>query len=210
MNLISPPSTAPGAASSVGPGEALPSPRLSGPVSLEAALEARRSIRSFSTEALTRAEIGQLLWAAQGITDAEGRRTAPSAGALYPLELDAVTPDGVFRYRPEGHLLVQRSSADLRLALRVAASDQASVSEAALVIVISGVASRTSGRYGPRTERYLALDAGHVAQNVLLEAVSLGLGAVPIGAFDDTAVRRVLALADEEAPIYLVAVGYPR
>lgn len=193
------------------PGEALPSPRLSGPVSLEETLAARRSVRSFTDEALTRAEIGQLLWAAQGLTDADGHRTAPSAGARYPLELDVVTAEGVARYVPDGHRLVRRSATDGRAALRRAALDQASVGEAPLVIVISGVVERTAARYGTeRAERYVALEAGHAAQNVLLEAVSLGLGAVPVGAFDDAEVRRVLALADGEAPLYLIPVGHPR
>lgn len=191
--------------------EPLPSPRLVGPLSLEAALEARRSIRSFTAEALTRAEIGQLLWAAQGITDVAGHRTAPSAGALYPLELDIVTADGVARYVPDGHGLVLRGATDLRPALRWAALDQSAIGEAPLIIVISGVVERTAARYGAeRAERYVALEAGHAAQNVLLEAVSLGLGAVPVAAFDDAEVRRVLALADGEAPLYLIPVGHPR
>lgn len=194
-----------------GPEEALPSPRLGGPLSLEEALAARRSVRSFSEEALTRAEIGQLLWAAQGVTDADGHRTTPSAGALYPLELDVVTVDGLARYVPEGHRLIPRGSADLRPALRRGALDQAAVGEAPLVIVISGVVGRTAARYGAeRAERYVALEAGHAAQNVLLGAVSLGLGAVPIGAFDDAEVRRVLALAEGEDPLYLIPVGHPR
>ncbi len=194
-----------------GPPEALPSPRLTGPVSLEEALRTRRSIRSFTTVALTRAEIGQLLWAAQGITDADGRRTTPSAGALYPLELDVVTTDGLDRYVPDGHRLVRRGSADLRPALQQAALDQSAVGEAPLVIVISAVVERTAARYGAeRAERYVALEAGHAAQAILLEAVSLGLGAVPVGAFDDAAVRRVLALADGEGPLYLIPVGHPR
>jgi SagB-type dehydrogenase family enzyme len=196
---------------SLGPEESLPSPLLAGRISLEEALQARRSIRSFTAAALTRAEIGQLLWAAQGVTDADGHRTAPSAGALYPLELDVVTADGLARYVPDGHRLARRGPADLRPALRQAALDQPAVGEAPLVIVISGVVERTAARYGAeRAERYVALEAGHAAQNILLESVSLGLGAVPVGAFDDAAVRRVLALADGEAPLYLIVVGHPR
>ena len=196
---------------SLGSEEALPSPSLAGRISLEEALQARRSVRSFTAEALTRAEIGQLLWAAQGVTDADGHRTAPSAGALYPLELDVVTADGLARYVPDGHRLARRGPADLRPALRQAALDQPAVGEAPLVIVISGVVERTAARYGTeRAERYVALEAGHAAQNILLESVSLGLGAVPVGAFDDAAVRRVLALADGEAPLYLIVVGHRR
>ena len=199
--------TAPGGAR----GDALPSPRLDGPLSLEESLAARRSIRSFAPRPLTLAEIGQLLWAAQGLTDADGRRTAPSAGARYPLRVHVVTAEGLARYVPEGHRLVRRGSADLRADLRRAALDQAAVGEAPLVIVITAVIERTAERYGAeRAERYVALEAGHAAQNVLLEAVSLGLGAVPIGAFDDAQVRRVLELTEDEAPLYLVPVGHPR
>lgn len=201
------PATTPG--TSAGQAEALPSPRLTGGLELDAALAARRSVRSFTPRPLTPAEIGQLLWSAQGVTDAAGHRTAPSAGATYPLELDVVTADGLARYLPDGHALVRRGSADLRPALRQAALDQEAVGAAPLVIVIVGVEDRTAARYGERAARYVALEAGHAAQNVLLEAVSLGLGAVPIGSFDDGAVRRVLGLADGEAPLYLVPVGHP-
>ena len=208
VNLLSPAQSAP---TGRGASEALPSPQLVGALSLEEALQARRSIRSFSTRMLTRTEIGQLLWAAQGVTDAAGHRTAPSAGALYPLELDVVTPDGVARYTPAEHRLTWRTATDIRPALRAAALDQAVVGEAPLIIVVSGVVERTATRYGTeRAQRYVALEAGHAAQNVLLQAVSLGLGAVPIGAFDDAAVRRILSLADDEAPLYLIPVGRPR
>ncbi len=194
-----------------GPAVALPSPRTTGPLALEEAMASRRSVRGFTGAELTSGEIGQLLWAAQGVTDAAGHRTAPSAGALYPLELDVVTADGLARYEPDGHRLVFRSLVDLRPALRLAALDQAAVEEAPVVIVISGVVERTAARYGAeRAERYVALEAGHAAQNVLLEAVGLGLGAVPMGAFADEAVRRVLDLLDGESPLYLIPVGRPR
>ena len=190
--------------------EALPSPRIDGPGSLEAALHGRRSVRSFAGTPLTVEELGQLLWAAQGVTDEAGHRTAPSAGATYPLELDVVTPDGLARYLPDGHRLAWRGDADLRAALADAAQGQAAVLEAPLVIVVSGVVDRTAVRYGARAERYVAMEAGHAAQNLLLEAVSLDLGAVLVGAFDDEAVRRLLGLADGEVPLYLVPVGHPR
>jgi SagB-type dehydrogenase family enzyme len=190
--------------------EALPSPRVDGQVSLEAALQGRRSVRSFGDTPLTIEQIGQLLWAAQGVTDDEGHRTAPSAGATYPLELDVVTADGLARYLPDGHRLAWRGAVDLRATLAEAALGQAAVLEAPLVLVISGVQERTAARYGKRAERYVAMEAGHAAQNVLLEAVSLDLGAVLVGAFDDVAVRRLLGLADGEAPLYLVPVGHPR
>ena len=194
-----------------GPGEPLPPPRLDGLLSLEEALAARRSVRSFTPEPLTLEEIGQLLWAAQGITDPSGLRTAPSAGARYPLHVYVATAAGLARYVPEGHQLLRRGSTDLRADLKRAALDQEAIGEAPLVLAICAVVERTAERYGAeRAERYVAMEAGHAAQNVLLEAVSLGLGAVPIGAFDDAAVQRVLGLGDGEAPLYLVPVGRPR
>jgi len=190
---------------------ALPAPRTSGPVSLEETLARRRSIRELAAEPLTPAEIGQRLWAAQGVTDAQGRRTAPSAGALYPLELYAVTAEGTSRYLPDRHALEPLGDRDLRPRLRWAAFDQAAIGEAPLVVVVVGVPSRTAAKYGPdRARRYVALEAGHAAQDLLLQAVSLGLGAVPIGAFDDAGVAAVLGLPSGYEPLYLLAVGHPR
>ncbi len=187
---------------------ALPSPRPLSSTSLDDALRSRRSIREFAPGALSAEVVGQLFWAAQGITSADGGRTAPSAGALYPLELYAVNSDGVFLYRPEQHDLVPVAARDVRDELRTAALGQDAIGQAALVIVITADVSRTAARYGPlRGERYVTLEAGHVAQNVLLEAVALGLGAVPIGAFDDDAVARAIALPTTLAPLYLIAVG---
>ena len=194
-------------ASPSGRREVLPPPATDGGMGLAAALSQRRSVRSFSGTPLTAAEIGQLLWAAQAVTDPAGHRTTPSAGATYPLEVDIVTFDGVARYQPAEHALIWRLAGELRPALREAALDQAAISDAPLVIVVSGVTVRTAGRYGDRAQRYVTLEAGHAAQNVLLQVTALGLGAVPIGSFDDEAVRRVLRLEADEAPLYLVPVG---
>ena len=171
----------------------------------------RRSVREFSARALTADEIGQLLWAAQAVTEAgRGLRAAPSAGALYPLELNAVTRVGVFRYRTVDHSLLQRDSHDLRGALASAALGQECVAGAPCVLAISSVPSRTMARYGARGMRYVMLEAGHAAQNILLEACTLGLSAVPVGAFDDNAVARVLKYGLGEQPLYLIPVGAPR
>lgn len=195
------------------PGQALalPQPRLQGTLSLEEALAKRRSVRSFGKQSLTMAELGQLLWAAQGLTAASGLRTAPSAGALYPLEVYAITPDGVYRYQPQGHQIILNLKGDARPALAAAALGQSSVADAPAVIAIAAVYARTSQKYGQtRTPRYVALEAGHVAQNVLLQAVALGLAAVPIGAFDDQRVQGVLNLPADQEPLYLIPVGHPR
>jgi SagB-type dehydrogenase family enzyme len=188
----------------------LPSPRLSGPASLEEVLAERRSVREFLADPLSDEELGQLLWAAQGVTDAEGRRTAPSAGALYPLELYAVTSAGVYHYDPATHSIATHRTGDHRRGLQTAALGQGSVGEAPVTFVIAAVYERTAVKYGDRAERYVHLEAGHAAQNVLLEAVALGLGAVPIGAFSDERVEALLELPPEERALYLIPVGHPR
>lgn len=190
---------------------ALPSPQTQGQRSFEETLADRHSIREVSDEPLSEAEVGQLLWAAQGVTDPQGRRTAPSAGALYPLELYAVTADAVFRYIPVDHAIELVANDDVRARLRAAAYDQSPVGEAPLVVVIAAVPARTEAKYGPeRAIRYVHLEAGHAAQNVLLQAVALDLGGVPIGAFDDAAVADVVGLRDGEVPLYLLPIGHPR
>jgi SagB-type dehydrogenase family enzyme len=189
---------------------ALPSPALRGSVSLEEALAGRRSVREYSAQTLTLGEIGQLLWAAQGVTSGDGRRTAPSAGATYPLELYAVTVDGVHHYLPAEHALSLVRPGDIRADLARAAVAQAFVAEAPLVVVVAAVPARTEARYGARAARYVALEAGHAAQNLLLEAVALGLVGVPVGSFDDEAVAELVGLGDGEEPLYLLPIGHPR
>ena len=188
----------------------LPAPDTAGEMSLEEALAARRSVREFEARALTEAELGQLLWAAQGTTDGRGYRTAPSAGALYPLEVYVATADGLFRYEVDRHALAVVRRADLRPALHEAALGQAAVGRAPAVFVIAAVYERTAAKYGAeRSPRYVHLEAGHAAQNLLLQAVALGLGAVSIGAFDDAGVQQALGLPEEEQPLYLIPVGEP-
>jgi SagB-type dehydrogenase family enzyme len=188
----------------------LPAPRKTHGLSLEEAIERRRSVREFSDVALTDAEHGQLLWAAQGVTHRTmGLRAAPSAGALYPLEAYLVTGSGVFHYEPRAHQLRQTVSGDVRKALSGAALRQEAVRDAPAVVVLAGVYERTAKKYGARAERYVLMEAGHAAQNLLLQAVSLGLAAVPIGAFDDDEVQRLLNLPKNHRPLYLLPVGHP-
>lgn len=187
---------------------ALPTPQLTGAMSLEETLAQRRSVREFSDEALTLDEIGQLLWAAQGITSPVGQRTAPSAGALYPLEVYIVLRDGVYHYEPAEHQLRLRLRGDVRQALFVAALEQGAVASAPANIVIAAVYARTAIKYGEeRTPRYVHLEAGHAAQNILLQAVALNLGAVPIGAFYDEQVKVALNLPSDHEPVYVIPVG---
>lgn len=189
----------------------LPPPEQRGKMSLEEALARRRSVREFTREALTERELSQLLWAAQGITHAEGLRTAPSAGALYPLELYVALAGGFYRYEPLPHQLIRLSDRDLRAAMSCAALGQEAITQAPAVFVIAAVYERTSGKYGAaRTPRYVHMEVGHAAQNLLLEAVALGLGGVPIGAFEDEALQKALGLPVDHRPLYLVPVGHPR
>lgn len=170
----------------------------------------RRSVRSFAPTPLTDQELGQLLWAAQGTTSTEGFRTAPSAGALYPLEIYIATADGVFHYQPEGHRLLVVSRIDAREPLYQAGLEQEAIRSAPAVFVVAAVYSRTAAKYGEvRSPRYVHLEAGHAAQNLLLEAVSMSLGAVPIGAFYDDDVRDAVGLEADHEPLYLIPVGHP-
>lgn len=189
---------------------ALPTPRAQGTLTLEETLARRRSVREFADTPLTLAELGQLLWAAQGITSSAGQRTAPSAGALYPLEVYAVTRDAAYHYEPDVHRLTVHAQGDLRRALYEVALRQDLISRAPTTIVIAAVYARTAIKYGDeRAPRYVALEAGHAAQNVLLQAVALDLGAVPIGAFEDEKVKQVLALPRDHQPLYLIPAGHP-
>jgi SagB-type dehydrogenase family enzyme len=189
---------------------ALPTPVLDGPKSLEEILALRRSVREFDSSPLTYSEVGQLLWAAQGTTSAGGYRTAPSAGALYPLELYLATSDGVFHYDPANHELETLDNEDPRQSLFEAALQQEPVRQAPAVFVITAVYERTADKYGDeRSPRYVHLEAGHAAQNLLLQATALDLGAVPIGAFHDDAVQAALGLPIDHQPLYLIPVGHP-
>jgi SagB-type dehydrogenase family enzyme len=183
---------------------------LEGETSLEETLSQRRSVRSFQPRSLTLDEISQLLWALQGITDPRGFRTAPSAGALYPLEVYLVLPEGWHHYQPQEHRLERMGDEDLRQALWAAGIRQESLRDAPAVFVITAVIDRTRARYGERAERYVHMEAGHAAQNLLLQATALGLGAVTIGAFDDAEVSEALHLPGDRTPLYLIPIGEPR
>ncbi|MBN1641718.1 MAG: SagB/ThcOx family dehydrogenase [Anaerolineae bacterium] len=187
----------------------LPAPRTTGPISLEETLSKRRSVRTYTAEQLTMEQIGQLLWAAQGVTRDWGARTSPSAGALYPLEVYAVTREGLYHYLPSGHRARYTPALDLHDALWEAGLKQDPIREAPAVFCIAAVYARTSGKYGERAVRYVHLEAGHAAENLLLQAVALDLGAVVIGAFHDDQVQSALGLPDDHAPLYLIPVGHP-
>jgi SagB-type dehydrogenase family enzyme len=188
----------------------LPEPNRAGPVSLETVINNRRSTRQFADTPLNFAQIGQLAWAGQGITDKQqGLRAAPSAGALYPIELYFVMPEGFFVYNPEGHSLKQISSLDLRKQLSASASGQGPVEDAACDIVIAGAARKVAVKYGNKAQKFMLLEAGHVAENIQLQAVSLGLASLPVGAFETRNVARVCELPAELEPLLIVCVGHP-
>ncbi len=191
----------------------LPPPARGGPVSVEEALHGRESVRSYSPSSLKLIEISQLLWSAQGVNRPGGYRTAPSAGALYPLEVYLVAgrvedlSQGVYRYLPDGHALESIVQGDRRDELCSGALGQECVSDGAAVLVIGAAYSRTGRKYGDRGSRYVHMEAGAAAQNIYLQAEALGLGTVLVGAFDDRAVRRLLSLPSSVAPLALMPVG---
>ncbi len=187
----------------------LPAPRTTGALSVEETLLRRRSIRTYTPEPLTLPEIAQLFWAAQGTTRSWGGRTAPSAGALYPLEIYAATPEGTYHYLTAGHRAEITTDKDRREDLWAAGLEQEALEQAAATFVLTAVYARTADKYGARAERYVKLEAGHAAENLLLQAVALGLGAVVIGAFYDADVAAALAVGADEEPLYLIPVGHP-
>lgn len=190
----------------------LPHPQLTGKVSLEEALKKRRTLRNYSNEPITLKELSQILWSCQGITSFEGLRTAPSAGALYPLEIFLVVgnvdklENGMYHYDVKKHSLKKVKSGDLRRELSYSALGQEQIQNAAVNLVITAVIERTAMKYGERARRYVYIEVGHAAQNVLLQAEALGLGVCPIGAFYDEKVKKTLGLKEEE-PIYILTVG---
>ena len=187
-----------------------------GEMSVEAAIELRRSVREFAPRGLTLDDISQLLWAAQGITDKSGLRAAPSAGALYPLELYVVAgdvealPAGVYRYRSTTHDLVSVARGEYRKSLASAALGQTCVRSAPAVLVMTSVYARSTAKYGQRGLRYAHIEVGHAAQNVYLQATARKLGTVFVGAFDDAAVSDALELPEDHEPLGLMPVGHKR
>ena len=194
----------------------LPEPRYRSGISLEETLRDRRSVRKYSSDSLTLADVAQLLWSGQGVSDGRDRRTSPSAGALYPLELYLVAgnvealPSSIYQYRPARHALSLVVVGDKRRELATAALRQNWVSKAPAVVVITAVYERTTRKYGDRGQKYVHMEAGHAAQNISLQAVSLGLGAVTVGAFADREIKQILNLPEDEVALYIMPVGKTR
>ena len=196
----------------------LPPPKRKGEISLEEAIARRRSIRDFTPEPISTSQLSQILWAAQGITDAPRRhRATPSAGATYPLEIFVVlgrnsiveVGAGIYHYNVDKHTLSQHYEGDIRLELAAVALHEESIHEAPLDIVICAEYERTLNRYGSRGTKYVHMEVGHAAQNIYLQATALGLGTVVIGAFNDEQVSQVLRLKRRIKPLYIMPIGKP-
>ena len=203
----------------------LPEVSYASSTSVEEALLNRRSVRDFKDEALTLSQVSQLLWAAYGITEERsqpgflrgGLRTAPSAGALYPLEIYLVAgkvanlDPGLYKYQSDGHRLEFISEGDFRAEVAEAALSQDFLKNVPATIVYTAVYERTTQKYGERgRERYVSAELGHSAQNVCLQAETLGLGTCTVGAFSDKKLANTLMLPDEEEPLYIMPIGEPK
>ena len=201
-----------------GPEVKLPPPRERGEMSLEETIARRRSVREYKGEPLSLSQLSQVLWAAQGLTDARGLRASPSAGATYPLEVFILTgrdsveglEPGIYHYTVTKHSLNLYKEGDHRGKLAVAALDQDFISQAPVDIIICAIYERTSMYYGRRAERYVHMDAGHAGENIQLQAVALGLATVMVGAFDDERVSTVMDLGAEVKPLYIIPLGKPK
>jgi len=195
-------------------------PQTEGGAPLWSTLSERRSIRRFQAIPLPEAALSQLLWAAQGTTrrtQGFGLRTAPSAGALYPVETYVVVhavggiEPGVYHYAVEQHALDQLKTGDFRPDVAQAALDQDSAYWANVVFVWTAIFERSKWKYQQRAYRYVYLDAGHIAQNVALGAVALGLGSCQIAALYDDEANALLGVDGvEESVIYMTVVGWLR
>lgn len=191
----------------------LPEPLTRGTMSVEEALTLRRSIRSYSDDPLEMNELAQLLWAAQGITNERGFRTAPSAGATFPLEVFVVAnnvndlPVGIYRYHPHDHVLELLREENVASPLFRACLSQSMIMDGGAVLVLAAVFDRTTSRYGQRGERYVHNEIGHVGQNIHLQAAALDLGTVVIGAYRDDEVEDILQLGEDYRVLYLMPVG---
>ena len=189
----------------------LPSPNLKGRYSLEEALSLRRSARRYDEKHLSLQEISQILWAAQGVTfPLKAYRTSPSAGAIYPIELFLLTPDGFFKYIPESHSLEEISRKDLRPPLASAAFGQGFIAQAGITVIIAADYKKIKKHYARLGIRYADMEAGHIAQNIQLQAVALGLASVPTGAFEQNEVKNLLSIPNNLETIYLVPVGFAK
>lgn len=193
----------------------LPTPDKEGAVPLEQVLRLRRSVRAFDNRALTLHELSQILWAAQGKTAPTGYRTAPSAGASYPLSIYVVVGNvasmstGIYTYEPSRHHLEPVRDGDARRDLSAAALGQDWIQRAPVSLIIAATYHRTTTKYGDRGRRYVHMEAGHAAQNIYLQATALELGTTVVGAFRDERLKSILGMREEEDPLCILPIGQP-
>ena len=197
----------------------LPHPNYDGNISVEKAIKSRRTVRSFSSRPLQLAHLSQLFFAAQGITEDGGfKRAAPSGGALYPLDVYAVVGKGavegldpaVYHYVPSSHKITTIATGDRRGLLATAALHQMWMAHAPVNFVITAEYARICSKYGQRGVRYAIIEAGHVGQNLFLQAEALGLKAGIVGAFNDREVTRVMEIPPEHEPLLIMPVGFSK
>ena len=193
---------------------ALSKPHIATRMSVETALSKRRSSRMYTDRQVNLQDLGQLLWAALGITGHYDKRTAPSAGALHQMSVTVTAagveslPPGVYRYRPEHHDLLLLREGDCRAGLRAAADHQEAIGISPVDIVIAGAPAAVMEKYGERGHRYLHMEAGHIAQNIYLQATALDLSTASMAAFDDEALSKAAQLRPDEIALYVMPVGY--
>lgn len=195
----------------------LPRPSLDGKISVEKAIQQRRTIRSFREDRLSLSQLSQLLWAAQGITDPrEAKKAAPSGGALYPLDIYLVAgkggvegvEEGVYHSVPENHSISLMTQGDRRKETALASLWQTWMSRAPVLFIITAEYRRITGKYGDRGIRYALIEAGHAGQNLFLQTEAPGLGAGIVGAFQDAEVSRIAGLPPHHEPLLIIPVGY--
>lgn len=190
----------------------LPSPKKKGIFSFEETLWKRKSRRQFKKRALTLEEVSQLLWAGQGIID-YNRKTTPSAGAIYPCFLCLVNKNtkgldpGIYRYKSQGHYLELVLEEEINTQLCRSCLNQNWIKEAGINIIIGAVFEKTINIYGKRGIRYVLMEAGHISQNIYLQAETLGLATVAVGAFEDEKIKKLLKFSVNEQPLYIMPVG---
>jgi len=195
----------------------LPAPAHKGAMSVEEALKKRRTVRHFASRSLNLNQISQLLWGADGVSDPRNFRTAPAAGATYPLELYLVVGErgveslapGLYRYNPQAHVLEPTAATgDLRASVARASLHQTWMAEAPVMVVTAAVYQRCMARYGNRGVQYTHMEVGHVGQNLFLQAESIGLACGIVGAFEDRALAQILKLPADHEPLLIMPVGY--
>jgi SagB-type dehydrogenase family enzyme len=210
--LLNPPAGKAAAAAAV----KLPPPSHKGAVSVAEALRARRTVRQFASRPLALAQVGQIMWAADGLSDPRGLRTAASAGATYPLDLYLVVGErgvtglnpGIYRYLVAEHSLTPAGAGDQRGPVAKASLNQGWMAQAPIMVIIVGEYRRCTARYGERGVMYTHMESGHVGQNIFLMAEALGLGAGIVGAFEEKWLSQLLKLPEGQLPLLVMPVGY--